>query len=125
MQFLMHPLAVYVFMVAGFAGLLLLHFAALARIEAVRRRLAEEKGISRMEFERLRAQLLEEAAAREESGGTVASTSAAPLNLSKRSQALRMSRRGDPAERIAASLGIPRREVDLLLKVQRTMAGAV
>lgn len=125
MQFFAHPIAVYLFMAAGFAGLLLLHFVALARIESVRRRLGEEKGISRMEFERLRAQLLEEAAFREEAGGTAAAAPAAGLNLSKRSQALRMSRRGDPAGRIAAALGIPRREVDLLLKVQRSMAGAV
>jgi hypothetical protein len=41
------------------------------------------------------------------------------LNLSKRAQALRMSRRGDDGPRIAAALGIPEREVDLLLKVQK------
>jgi len=39
------------------------------------------------------------------------------LNLNKRSQVIRMSRRGEQAERIAASLNLPRREVDLLLKV--------
>jgi hypothetical protein len=41
------------------------------------------------------------------------------LNLTKRSQALRMHRRGDPPDRIAASLEIPLQEVDLLLKVHR------
>ena len=40
------------------------------------------------------------------------------LNLNKRSQAIRMSRRGDQAEKIAAALNLPRREVELLLKVQ-------
>jgi hypothetical protein len=39
------------------------------------------------------------------------------LNLNKRSQVIRMSRRGEQAEKIAASLNLPRREVDLLLKV--------
>jgi hypothetical protein len=39
------------------------------------------------------------------------------LNLNKRSQAIRMSRRGEQAEKIAASLNLPRREVELLLKV--------
>ncbi|HEY6392744.1 MAG TPA: hypothetical protein VIX89_15800 [Bryobacteraceae bacterium] len=39
------------------------------------------------------------------------------LNLTKRSQAIRMSRRGERAENIAASLSLPRGEVDLLLKV--------
>lgn len=41
------------------------------------------------------------------------------LNLTKRSQALRMHRRGDPPDRIAAALDIPLQEVDLLLKVHR------
>src|SRR5882724_5540798 len=40
------------------------------------------------------------------------------LNLNKRSQALRMHRQGENAARIAATLELPRQEVDLLLKVQ-------
>ena len=43
----------------------------------------------------------------------------AGFNLSKRSQALRMHRRGEAPEQIAASLELPRQEVDLLLKVHR------
>jgi hypothetical protein len=39
------------------------------------------------------------------------------LNLNKRSQVIRMSRRGEQAEKIAAALNLPRREVELLLKV--------
>jgi hypothetical protein len=41
------------------------------------------------------------------------------LNVNKRSQALRMNRRGDSAEQIATVLEIPLQEVDLLLKVHR------
>ena len=43
----------------------------------------------------------------------------AGLNMTKRSQALRMHRKGDTAERIADVLKIPLQEVDLLLKVNR------
>jgi hypothetical protein len=43
------------------------------------------------------------------------------LNLSKRSQALRMHRRGDSPQVIAASLQVPQQEVDLLLKVHRIL----
>jgi hypothetical protein len=43
----------------------------------------------------------------------------AAFNLSKRSQALRMHRRGEAPEQIAASLGLPRQEIELLLKVHR------
>jgi hypothetical protein len=41
------------------------------------------------------------------------------LNMTKRSQALRMHRQGDPPDQIAAALDLPRQEVDLLLKVHR------
>jgi len=41
----------------------------------------------------------------------------AGVNLSKRSQALRMHRRGETPESIAAALSIPQREVDLVLKI--------
>jgi hypothetical protein len=43
------------------------------------------------------------------------------LNLSKRSQALRMHRRGDPPDQIAVALDIPLQEVDLLMKVHRIL----
>jgi hypothetical protein len=41
------------------------------------------------------------------------------LNLSKRSQALQMHRRGETPLEIAATLAIPQNEVELLIKVQR------
>jgi hypothetical protein len=39
------------------------------------------------------------------------------LNLNKRTQVIRMSRRGERAEIIAASLNLAQREVELLLKI--------
>ena len=47
------------------------------------------------------------------------------LNLSKRSQALRLHRRGESAEKIATELQVPRQEVDLLLKVHRIVLSTV
>jgi hypothetical protein len=47
------------------------------------------------------------------------------LNLSKRSHALRMHRHGEGAEQIAASLDLPRQEVELLLKVHRIVLSSV
>ena len=49
----------------------------------------------------------------------------ASLNLSKRSQALRMHRQGELPDRIAAALEIPRQEVELLMKVHRIVIAAV
>jgi len=40
------------------------------------------------------------------------------LNLTKRSQALQMFRRGETPQDIASALSIPRNEVELLVKVQ-------
>jgi hypothetical protein len=60
-----------------------------------------------------------------------ASTPGAPVparrsvNLSKRSQVIRLSRRGEPIENIATTLGLPRREVELLLKVHQVSAASV
>jgi hypothetical protein len=47
------------------------------------------------------------------------------LNLSKRSQALRMHRHGEGAAQIASALELPRQEVDLLLKVHRIILSIV
>jgi hypothetical protein len=41
------------------------------------------------------------------------------LNLSKRGQVLQMHRRGQAPEQIAASLGLPLTEIDLLIKVHQ------
>jgi hypothetical protein len=47
------------------------------------------------------------------------------MNLTKRAQALRMHRRGDPPDQIAAVLGAPFQEVDLLLKVHRIVMSSI
>ncbi len=44
------------------------------------------------------------------------------LNLNTRTQAIRMSRHGDQPQKIAASLHLPQREVELLLKVHEGTA---
>jgi len=51
--------------------------------------------------------------------------SRAALNLTTRSQALRMYRRGDPPDQIASLLQVPRQEVDLLIKVHRIVISQV
>jgi hypothetical protein len=43
------------------------------------------------------------------------------VNLTKRTQALRMRRRGESAESIAAALAAPRNEIELLLKVHEML----
>jgi hypothetical protein len=47
------------------------------------------------------------------------------VNLSKRGQVIRLSRRGEQVDTIATTLGLPRREVELLLKVHAVSAASV
>ena len=130
METLVHPIAVYSVMLAGFAALLTLHVSVVRQLSAMRKAAEDELGANRLEFSRLRAELTESLAGHEWAGATAAAAAggwtgtSAPLNVSKRSQALRLSRRGQAPERIAAALGLTRREVELLLKVQRSVAGA-
>jgi hypothetical protein len=42
----------------------------------------------------------------------------AGLNLNKRVHAMRMLRRGEEVSHIAAALGVPRKEIELLIRVQ-------
>ena len=44
------------------------------------------------------------------------------MNISKRVQALRLLRRGEDISHVAAALGVPRREVELLIRVQKLSA---
>ena len=55
----------------------------------------------------------------------VPATPRAGLNLDKRSQALRMHRRGEAPAQIAAALELPRQEVELLLKVHRIVLRSI
>jgi hypothetical protein len=65
-----------------------------------------------------------QAALNEREAPAMAVKAAPPLesmNISKRSQVLRLFRRGETPDRIASALRLPRTEVELLLKVHRTV----
>jgi hypothetical protein len=57
--------------------------------------------------------------------GTAAAPERGGINLSRRSQALRLHRRGEPAVEIAATLGIPVQEVQLLIRVHEIVMSTV
>jgi DNA-binding NarL/FixJ family response regulator len=57
------------------------------------------------------------------SGAAASPTPRSGLNLSKRSQVLRLHRKGEPPDQIAQALEVPRQEVDLLIKVHRIVIG--
>jgi hypothetical protein len=56
---------------------------------------------------------------------TLPATPRSGLNLEKRSQALRLHRRGEAPAEIAATLDIPLQEVELLIKVHRIVLRSI
>jgi len=54
--------------------------------------------------------------------GATASLARSGLNLNRRVQAVRLLRRGEDIGHVCAVLGVPRREIELLVRVQRLAA---
>jgi hypothetical protein len=122
---LLHPAAPYAALATGMVLCLFL-FVSLKRDL----RGAEER--SRKKLAALEADLAAKSAVLDERWSELSQISGllvspAPLrsgmNVTKRSQALQMSRRGESPKEIAATLSLPQNEVDLLVKVQRISAG--
>jgi len=126
------PLTVYGALAAGLAACLVLFYSAkreMLRQQAIwteeRKELNARLESFRSSLEKLRSAVREPEPlpALEVPGPCDAAVPLNSVQQSKRSQALRMYRRGEPADRIAATLHMPRTEVDLLLKVQKAVAG--
>ncbi|MCX7604755.1 MAG: DUF2802 domain-containing protein, partial [Bryobacteraceae bacterium] len=120
MEFFAHPLTIFAACALTLCAALTLCLAVKRDVTRLRKMLAGEREAReaaeaglRQEIRRLEEELEEERRA-------ALSRSSPPqqsMNLSKRSQALRMHRMGEPPEKIARTLGLSRTEVDLLLKV--------
>ncbi len=107
---------------AGMLGCAYLFFTLKRENAGLERRLRFEIMALRSELVSLAARVEEEA---ERTAMFVPPTPArSGLNLSSRSQILRLHRRGDSPEQIAAELGMPRNEVELLLRVHEIMVAA-
>ena len=122
---LIRPLELYGVLALSATCLLYTFLVHLTMHTMVRRRREE-----REQFERRLAEVIEVTerlrAEREESPRPVPVASGGqPLNLNKRGQVLRMRRRGENPETIAAALSIPQNEVNLLLKVHQMSLGSL
>ena len=131
MSALPHPLVFLALLAAGL-GLCLCLFATLkAEIQGLRRRaLADRQQLQTLEGAlreaRVAVQSLE-TDLREVENQTGMLVAPAParsgLNLSRRTQVLRLHRAGQDTAGIAAALALPRSEVELLIKVHRIVVG--
>jgi hypothetical protein len=122
---LQNPIVFYVLMALGLGSCLTLFVTLKREIRAGRRRQeAFDAAIGQLSAEigELREKVLENEA---RAAVLVAPTPPrSGVNLSTRSQVLRMFRRGAANQQIAAALGVPEKEVELLLKVQRMVLDA-
>jgi hypothetical protein len=126
-EFMLQPLALYILVAAGLGLCLYLFVTVKAEIRGLLGRgLEERKRVQALEGALSEARLAVQALETDlreverQSGMLVAPAPArSGLNLSKRTQVLRMHRAGQDGAGIAAALALPRSEVDLLIKVHR------
>lgn len=113
------PLLPYLLIAAGLFSTLAL-FLALKR-EIGRHARRHKMGIEKMLVRLNEAERAPRFAAQEQSEPEptiVPAPLRAGLNLNKRVHAMRMVRRGEDVSHIAAALGVPRKEVELMIRVQ-------
>jgi len=111
----------YAFQAAGAIVFLLVFLALKRELHELRSRVTRLDFTLRLDAMNARLREAEERAA---SPGTPLPVRRS-VNLSKRSQVIRLSRRGEPVETIAATLDLPRREVELLLKVHQLSVASI
>lgn len=126
-EWILRPLALYIIVAAGIGFCVYLFIALKAELAATSRRDREKQ----RRIECLESSLAETRAALqaleadlrgvEQQTGMLVAPAPAPsgLNLSKRTQVLRMHRTGQDSAGIAAALLLPLNEVNLLIKVHR------
>jgi hypothetical protein len=128
MEWILNPLTHYALMALILVLCLSLFLSLKKENSALRRQIAKEhEAVSavlnsfRTSLGNLQSNLDDQESA--SSGAAQQPNASLSINLTKRSHVLRMYRRGERAEQIAEALQIPRSEVDLLLKVHRSMLG--
>lgn len=124
-----NPIFILTIAAVTMAACLLLFLSLKRENAALRRRAQMDHELLSEQVESFRRslnQLQSALAEREEAApAAVSPAPAESMNISKRSQALRLHRRGESPATIAATLRLPLNEVELLLKVHRTVIGGL
>ncbi len=129
MNWLLHPFGYYTLLALSLVLTLYLFVSAKQDSARIRNKLSRQSRETQEDLAELRAvivslaQALQAAAPPSPPAHQSAGKQILSINLTKRSQALRMHRRGESAEEICAALQMPRHEVDLLLKVEQARSG--
>lgn len=122
-MWLSNPLAYLGLTMVGFAGCLYLFVSAKRDLRVAVRRFEKDRTVMETAIRLISTEcrdLAEKLGEFEERAGMLVppAPTRSGLNLNTRTEALRMYRRGDRPEQIAAALAIPASEVELLVKVQ-------
>lgn len=113
-----HVLVQYILLAAGLIGTLALFLSAKREFQ-----IASSK--NRKRIEEMAARVSEFQAREPEPVFVPMPAARSALNLNKRVQAMRMVRRNEDISTIAAALGVTRKEVELLIRVQGISREAV
>lgn len=132
LDWLIHPFTYYSTLAAALAACLYLFITVQSRLTAVYKKCQREQmGVTNVIGE-LRAELrcvktgideLERRAQAAEAAALPQPGSA--ININKRAQVIRLAKRGERPDQIAATLRLPQNEVNLVLKVHRSLIRAL
>jgi hypothetical protein len=120
-EWILNPLTTYAITGTGLIALLFLWVGAKVETSKCRHDIAAMKECTDTTLRELTLRVEEIVARPEPEAVQEYSVVANSLNLTRRTRALRMRRRGDAPHTIAAALNISRGEVDLMLKVDQML----
>jgi hypothetical protein len=97
--------------------------ASLALFVTLKQEIQTHARKNRRRMEEMSAKLGEASGPRTPEAVAVTPPARSGFNLNRRTQAIRLLRRGENVSHIAAVLGVPQREIELLIRVRRIVAG--
>ena len=122
MEWILHPLTNYALLTAGIGLCLGLYVHCERGLARVKSRLRSDRDLHELRISGFLTELglmrkRVEEMERQMSAGPTPVAPQAGMNVTRRTQVLRMQRRGERPEQIAAALNLPQTEVELLLKL--------
>jgi hypothetical protein len=118
-------LSPYILLALAAAATLLQFFALKREIWREKTRVSREQGKLREDLTKLQLLLAEIQRELENQGASQDSSESGAMNYTRRTRVLRLHRRGDRPDQIAATLHLPQNEVALLVKLHQLSGGPV
>ena len=118
LDWILSPLTLYIVVALALLACITVFVSMQVEVHRLRREAEENREVVARQLQQVEQVMAGMDQPRAEAAGAQPGTSLGPsLNLTRRTQALRMRRRGESAESIAAALSTPRNEIELLFKV--------